>query len=103
MPRLGPLLGTCQRPTRPAVRQGAASGASWGWGRLPPAPRPPLADRQVPAPAPQPLLTPAPLRCAAASALQLGRREAGDTTLIGYFTQHPPAVRPDLRIIDYLR
>jgi hypothetical protein len=40
---------------------------------------------------------------AAAPLLQAGRREVGDTTLIGYFTQHPPPVRPDLRIIDYLR
>jgi hypothetical protein len=35
--------------------------------------------------------------------LQSGRREVGDTTQIGYFTQYPPPVRPDLRIIDYLR
>ncbi len=32
-----------------------------------------------------------------------GTRDLGETTVIGYFQQHPPPVRPDLRIIDYIR
>lgn len=26
----------------------------------------------------------------------------GDTTVIGYFTQHPPPVNPRLKLIDYV-
>ncbi len=32
-----------------------------------------------------------------------GRREVGETSVVGYLTQSPPAVRDDLRIIDYIR
>lgn len=32
-----------------------------------------------------------------------GKRDVGETTLIGYFTQHPPPVEPYLRVIDYIR
>ncbi|PNW81895.1 hypothetical protein CHLRE_06g265100v5 [Chlamydomonas reinhardtii] len=32
-----------------------------------------------------------------------GRREVGETSVVGYLTQSPPAVREDLRIIDYIR
>lgn len=31
-----------------------------------------------------------------------GEREVGDTTVLGYFAQHPPDVDPKLRIIDYI-
>ncbi|KAL6746405.1 P-loop containing nucleoside triphosphate hydrolase protein [Haematococcus lacustris] len=32
-----------------------------------------------------------------------GRRESGETTAVGYFTQYPPDVREDMRVMDYLR
>ncbi|KAG2438575.1 hypothetical protein HXX76_005125 [Chlamydomonas incerta] len=32
-----------------------------------------------------------------------GRREVGETSVVGYLTQSPPTVREDLRIIDYIR
>lgn len=32
-----------------------------------------------------------------------GRRDVGETTLVGYLTQSPPPVRDDMRIIDYIR
>jgi ABC transport system ATP-binding/permease protein len=31
-----------------------------------------------------------------------GSRVLGDTSVVGYFTQHPPPVNPKLRIIDYI-
>jgi energy-coupling factor transporter ATP-binding protein EcfA2 len=31
-----------------------------------------------------------------------GLRILGDTSVVGYFAQHPPAVDPKLRIIDYI-
>jgi hypothetical protein len=31
------------------------------------------------------------------------RRDVGETCVVGYFEQHPPPVRDDLRIIDYIR
>ena len=31
-----------------------------------------------------------------------GTRVLGDTSVVGYFTQHPPPVNPKLRVIDYL-
>eukprot|EP00955_Chlamydomonas_euryale_P109202 365911-Chlamydomonas_euryale.AAC.13 len=33
----------------------------------------------------------------------VGTREPGETTAIGYFTQFPPPVRPDVRVVDYVR
>ena len=32
-----------------------------------------------------------------------GVREVGETAVIGYFTQYPPEVDEDLRLIDYIR
>lgn len=32
-----------------------------------------------------------------------GIREMGETALVGYLTQHPPAIRPDLRVLDYIK
>lgn len=32
-----------------------------------------------------------------------GTREVGETTVIGYFTQYPPEVRGDLRVINYIK
>ena len=31
-----------------------------------------------------------------------GERILGDTSVVGYFAQHPPPVNPKLRIIDYI-
>lgn len=31
-----------------------------------------------------------------------GQIIVGDTTVIGYFTQHPPPVNPRLKLIDYV-
>lgn len=35
--------------------------------------------------------------------LASGVREEGETTVIGHFTQQPPELPPNLRIIDYIR
>ncbi len=35
--------------------------------------------------------------------LAAGGREVGETTVVGHFSQHPPPVPEQLRIIDYLR
>lgn len=32
-----------------------------------------------------------------------GTREVGETTVVGYFTQYPPEVRGDLRVINYIK
>ncbi|GIL85565.1 hypothetical protein Vretifemale_14058 [Volvox reticuliferus] len=32
-----------------------------------------------------------------------GKRDIGETSVVGYLTQYPPAIREDLRIIDYIR
>lgn len=34
--------------------------------------------------------------------LDNGIRVEGDTTVVGYFQQHPPAVNPKLKIIDHV-
>jgi ABC transport system ATP-binding/permease protein len=34
--------------------------------------------------------------------LDVGQREPGETTVIGYFRQHPPPLNPKLKIIDYI-
>ena len=31
-----------------------------------------------------------------------GQRILGDTSVVGYFAQHPPPVNPKLRVIDYI-
>ena len=35
-------------------------------------------------------------------ALDEGHRELGETSVVGYFAQHPPEVNPRLKVIDYL-
>ncbi|KAF6262123.1 P-loop containing nucleoside triphosphate hydrolase protein [Scenedesmus sp. NREL 46B-D3] len=35
--------------------------------------------------------------------LQSGRRELGETAVLGYFQQHPPPVEGGLRLVDYIR
>ncbi|KAF8071337.1 yfmR [Scenedesmus sp. PABB004] len=34
---------------------------------------------------------------------QSGRRELGETAVVGYFQQQPPRVEPGLRLVDYIR
>ena len=35
--------------------------------------------------------------------LDEGTREVGETTFLGYFKQHVDDVRPELKIVDYIR
>lgn len=40
--------------------------------------------------------------CAGRLPLDEGSRELGETSVVGYFAQHPPPVNPRLKVIDYL-
>lgn len=41
--------------------------------------------------------------CCCLLSVQSGRREVGETAVVGYFQQHPPEVNPSLRMIEYIR